>query len=204
MADTWGDLLQSIVTGLNRDDLTDEIHATAREIVRNLQRTFFYVTPVTTTFPTVPGQVLYLIPESIVSVTHLRLDYANTWLWLNEVEYKRLLFADVNIPSTRSPPWMWAPYDSYVRLFPAPDRVYTVEITGDGKVPIPATDDTSNFWTGPAAALVKYETMAQLFLTRIRSDENYRRCKMAAEEHRIGLLRETTAKTCEGVMSGHW
>lgn len=205
-ADTWGDLVQSTITFSNRDDVSDIIIVLLREAIARAQRDWFYPAEQTVTFPTVVGQVNYPLPETLVSVTWLRMNYANTWMWLPEVLYETILHIDVNIPSTQSVPSMFARFDSLIRLYPAPDQIYDLEATGNGRIPIPADDATSNFWTieNQGAPYIRYSALAQLYRTRIRDDANYQRMAMAAEEYRIALVRETVDKSSEKRVQSAW
>lgn len=200
----YKDLKQAVINDLRRDDLTDAVIDTIESCIRRYQRDFTYATPVTETMTLVVGQALYPVPGDLVSIQWIRLNNANVWQFMDEVEYKLMLLMDVNIPAVVSIPTLWAKYDAMFRVFQAPDKPYQIELTGNGKVPIPADDNTSNFWTTQASDMIRFAAEAQLYLTLIKDSDSYERCAKAAEDHRISLVRETIEKSCVGLIQAWW
>lgn len=200
----YATLKQNLITSLNRSDLTAEVDSQIQEVIRGLQRDWFYISAVRQTLPTVVGQVFYDIPTDMVSIDFVRLLYANTWQFLRKVEYDYLLILDTNNPSSTSPPLNWSPFDSKIRIYPAPDQIYTLELTGNQKIPVPATDATTNFWTEGASELVKYLTLAQIYQTRINDPARAQQMAQVAEAHRRSLKSESVLKACLGRVQAHW
>lgn len=213
----WGDLKQAIINDVNRDDLTDIIIDHAESIIRRLQRDFFYATPITGYVTLVPSQAIYdsaiqttaippaaADPHDIVKIDFIRLLLQDVWQWMPEVEYERLLHADVNQPPVDSQPTVWAVRDAIFRVYPPPDQPYVLEISGNAKIPVPASDTDSNFWCENAADLVRFSTLAQVYAVRIHDDASYQRCALMAEQHRISLVRESNAKGTVGQIQAYW
>lgn len=216
---TYGDLKAAIVFTCNRDDLTDVIDDAVAVTITRLQRDFFYSTPKTEYIYTVPGQVFYDVPADLVSIQYMRLlnppnfhldgtgafvaDNGN-WQTMIKCEYDRLLLMDTTVPVPLSIPSIYAPYDNQIRIFQAPDKVYPLELTGNGKIAIPADDTVSNFWTEAAGSLVRYATAALIYLTRIKQPELYQSYQLQADKERISLIRETWAKSTMSQISAWW
>ena len=201
---TWAELLNSIQEEINRDDLGGVIPAFATERIHYAQRDFYYSSPVTRFMACVPGQNFYPIPTDMMSVAVMRLDNSGNWQLLHKTEYEHIFLADATIPPTRSVPSSWAPYDSGFRLYQTPDTAYALELTGTGRIPAPTADDDVNFWTDDAAEYIRCATIAQLYLRRIKDFEQFKAYSVAAEEFRIGLVRETIGKVCHSVLQSWW
>ncbi len=205
---TLNDLKQACLNDLARgDDLADVVADYITGRIAYYQRYFIYATPQTQFINTVVGQVMYVLPISIIGVKFVRLNYQSVWQFLVPEPYERLLHADVNIPPTQSVPTSWAPYDAMIRLFPAPDRVYQLELTADGRVPAPVDDSDSNFWTieeGGAASMIRYATTGQIRLLRLRDLQGAQADMEMAENERLALCRETTEKVSTGQVQVRW
>jgi hypothetical protein len=200
----YNDLTQNIITLLNRDDLTDQVYYFAESTIRKYQRDFFYNSPTTELVNTVVGQPTYDLPEDLVNIDYMRLNYSNVWQWMNEVTYESILHMDVNIPSTQSVPTVYAIFDSKFRVYSAPDQVCQLEITGNGKIPIPDDDDVENFWTNAASDLITYATLAQIYAVRIKDTDSAQRCQVVAEQHRLSLARETQERATMRLIRAWW
>lgn len=209
---TYQDLKQAVLTTLNRPILTDFALREIETSIRRYQRDFFHPTPITTSVDsagddivTVAGTALYTIPDNLVTVTFIRLAYGSTWRPLRgPILYESILRWDVNIPSTQSVPNCWARFDQQYRLYPVPDDEYVLELTGTERIPVPADDETENFWTEDARDLIKCATLAELYLGTIKDDAAAQRFKALEEQHRISLVREAMAKTLTGQVQAHW
>lgn len=201
---TYKDLKQAVINDLRRDDLSDAVIDTIESCIRRYQRDFTFITPLTQTFVLTVGQASYDVPDNLVSIQVMRLNNAGIWQMMTEVEYLLMLLMDTNIPAVTSIPMLWSKYDSKFRVFQAPDKPYTIELTANGKVPIPANDDVSNFWTVQGSDMIRYATEAQLYLTLIKDDASADRCFRASEEHRLSLMRETYEKSTTGVIRAYW
>lgn len=218
---TFGDLKQKIVSfDLNRDDVSDIVADAAITVITNLQRSFFYATPITESIVTVPGQVFYPVPTNLVSIQFIRLlnpptfHYdtdgvtpiadSGTWQMMVKTDYERLLLMDTTVPTPLSIPSVYAPYDAQIRIFQAPDKAYPLELTGNSKIPLPASDDDSNFWTENAAALTRYSICALVYQTRIKDAAQFQSFTLAAERERITLMSETWAKSTMGYIAAWW
>ena len=203
---TYGELKAQVVADLDRDDLTDYAISMINDRISHYQKDFYYDTPVTdTSVFTNTTDVFYKIPDAVLNVDFVRLNYSSVWQWLPEVQYEMLLHADVNIPSTPAVPTCWARFGELIRLgVGRPDNVYQLELTGDGRILAPSADADSNFWTNAAFSLIRYATLAQIYLIRIKDPDSYDRCAAAADSSRRQLLRETIAKSVKSQFQPNW
>lgn len=211
---TFADLKQSIITELNRDDLDDVVNDFVAERIRHYQRLFFYAAQVVGYVNTAVGTAIYAsqatqegdsVATEFVRIDFIRLNYQSVWQWISgPVPYETLLHADVNIPSVPSVPTSWAKRDGIFRLFPVPDAIYQLELTGLGKIPIPDNDDASNFWTEDAADLIRTSTVAQIYLRRVKNAQAYQAANTATEDAFDSLTLESVMKGTRGIIEMHW
>jgi hypothetical protein len=200
----FGQLKAAIASDLNRDDLGSVIADFVEDRIRFYQREFFFGAPQTVTFTTNPGQAAYPFPDSVVNPQLVRMLYYENWQLLSEVAYNDILALDTNVPSTQSPPDLWAPFGLLIRLYPVPDGWYPIEITGHGKLPIPHDDTVTNFWTLDAAMLIRYATAAQIRAVRLRDLDGAQADLVAADRERINLLGETVDRDGRGQFAVNW
>ena len=58
---------------------------------------------------------------------------------------------------------MYSYYGQQLRLYPIPNAVYTVRISGVLRIPVPATDGTSNAWTTDGEELIRSRAKSLLY-----------------------------------------
>jgi len=201
---TFDELKQVIINDLNRDDLTDVVADYVEDAIRHWQRTFFFKTDVVESLDTVPGQVFYDIPDTMMGITYMRLDLSGVWQWMSKVEYRSLLGLDNLVNPVRSVPNLWAPFDNKFRIFTAPDQIYQLELTGNGKIAIPTTGDSTNFWTEDGAPLIRRTTLAEIYRRRVKDFEKAAECDRDAQSYLMQLRKETINKSTMRQFSPWW
>lgn len=205
--DTWADLQASILSETNREGepglsaFADQI---TRDRIRHYQREFFWATPVQIIVSCVPGMSMYPLPDTIVSVSSIRLQNGGTWQPMGRSTFEDLLAMDTQAVPSQSVPALYAPWDNLIRIFQVPDRAYPMEWTGKGRIPIPDRDDRVNFWTSTAADLIRCTALAHIFLRRFKNPGQYQSYMLAATEYLTGLKRETISKTTNGIVAANW
>lgn len=114
----------------------------------------------------VRGQSVYLLPQGMQSLFHVRLQMGGIWLPLQRTRYEYILDTDVLSPAFLSLPWCFAQYGDTLRLFATPDNPYPLELMGNMSPPPPVAPTDQNFWTddGPkgAATLIILSTCADI------------------------------------------
>lgn len=201
---TYGDLKQNVYNSLNRDDLVDAAIVAVEDAIKHHQRNFFYETPQTDQMSTVIGQGQYDIPDDMVSVQWIRLDQSGVWHFLRMVEYREILIADTLVIPVQSVPSMWASFDNGFRLYNVPDKIYTLELTGNGFIPIPTDDADENFWTNDAEQLIRYTALAKLYRIRIGNYDRAAMLDSEAEKFRKQLWKQTFEVSSDRRIAGHW
>jgi len=157
------------------------------------------------TFDTVPGQIDYPFPLGTPGAVFYTIDAAivtqgTTNLDMGIEDYKVLeVLLDGN--STRSLPTVYAYIKSALRLYPAPDVVYPVRLTGHVKINVPDTDnDPDNPWFTEAYDLIMCRAKSQLYKHRWE-DPNNAALMTAAEVEALDLLFAATSdKTGTGAI----
>lgn len=154
---TWGDIKTQIVFRLNRSDLQpDFVDTMGREVAQFYAPDIFpdgFTTD--TSIITEPGQQFYQLPAGVVQVLFARFLYNGLWIPITLVDhYEDVLVSDVLQPPFTAIPILGRVYGNQIRLFPAPQAQYEIELTVSGKVEPPVGDKQSNFWTGDGRVLM--------------------------------------------------
>lgn len=203
------DLKNDIIEDLNRgSDAADQAVAAVPAFVTNAilraQREFYYATPVTVFLSTVENQSMYPVPDTLIAIQIMRLQNANTWQSMTKIDYTSILAIDTNIPASTSIPTLWAPFDRQFRLFQAPDKAYPLELTGLGRIPVPSSDAQHNFWTDDARFYIRFMTVADIYLARIKDQPTFQAYAVMADNARLALVRETYEKVTFGQVFVNW
>jgi hypothetical protein len=89
-------------------------------------------------------------------------------------------------------PGSWAENEGLIQLFPIPDAVYSLKVTGIADLGVPAS---TNEWTTEAYDLIAATTRKILFRDVLRDTEGYTLTKMAEEEELSKLRRESRRRS---------
>lgn len=167
----WGELLQAIPYRLNRDDLPPDF-----VLEMALERISFYSPLLFLPAETVnysitlqPGQQFYQLPEGAQNIRYVRVLYNGIWQVVPPRPYREILDMDVlQPPFTTLPVSAWATLGNQLRIYPAPDQQYPLELTMWGLIP-PPTDpsDTTNFWVLDGRVLLINSTCGEICRERL-------------------------------------
>ncbi|MFD1945065.1 hypothetical protein [Paradevosia shaoguanensis] len=157
------------------------------------------------TFDTVPGQIDYPFPLGTPGAVFYKIDAAivtqgTTNIDMGVEDYKVLeVLLDGN--STRSLPTVYAYIKKALRLYPAPDVIYPVRLTGHIRIDPPADDsEADNPWFVDAYDLIMCRAKAQLYKHRWGDPNNAALMTDAEIEARDLLFSATADKTGTGVV----
>jgi hypothetical protein len=152
-------------------------------------------------FLTVPGQAgyggAYLAGQPIMLAidSAVLLDGDNVWpLSLTPI-------ADLEAVSDqmqRSTPTCFAKFAEGYRLFPVPDHIYTVRLTGHVQLGAPATDADGNAWTDEAYDLIASYAKRYLAIQRLRDPALKAMMDVAVQEASASLKGQVARRTGMG------
>jgi hypothetical protein len=165
-------------------------------------RRFWFNEQRTVVFNTVVGQSDYLGDDDwgrIISADYLRIvvncdghriDY-ETPAYVDE----RLAFAS---HQAGSQPAMWTTFGGTLRLYPVPDQVYPVRVTGHITYPVLEADEDTNVWTNEAFELIRARAKWDLS-NNVTHDQNIAQMAGMAEQRALDrLVDETGRRTSRG------
>ena len=117
---------------------------------------------------------------------------------LRHADYRSLeILLDAN--TTSSLPVSFAYIDRKLRVYPYPDAVYPVRVTGHVKIAIPSTDDDAgNEWFTEAYDLIMSRAKAELYAHRWEDPQGAAVMRMAEQDAFSRLMATTNSKVGTG------
>lgn len=197
---TLADMLAEIADDLERSD-TAAFRSKITNAIRHYQPIrFSFNESRDTTFATVASTSVY--SWSDIGVEFYAIDGAfvtdgASVLDLNPADY-RLLEVLIDGSASENLPTRYARLGSGMRLYPVPNAVYSVRVTGHIKVAAPASDsEADNPWMNEGYDLIKARAKAELYAHRYTDDPAAAQGALImreAEESAYWNLKGTTAR----------
>lgn len=193
---TWGSIKTFIQSRLNRPDIAlDLIDTFAREVAQLNAPDIFpdgYQTDFSITLQ--PGQQFYPLSLGTIKVRFARFLLNQVWVPIVLLDqYEPLLYADVVQPPIQSVPSIGRVFGNQLRIYPTPNVQYPLELTIEGKVEPPLSDDQSNFWCGDGRVYLINKTAEKISNEYIQDDSMTVRFARAAQEAHDFLMIQTHA-----------
>jgi hypothetical protein len=200
-------MVNQIADELDRPDLLGPIRNAIRGAIGFWQRQRFSFNDGVLSFATVPGQAgyggAYLAGQPIMLAIDSAIlldDGGNVWplacVPLADLEW-------ISDQDQRSVPTCYAKFSEGYRLYPVPDRIYTVRLTGHVQLGAPATDADSNAWTDEAYDLIAAYAKRYLALHRLKDTSLKAAMDVAVQEASASLKGITTRRTTTGVVRSY-
>ena len=188
---TLADLKTRIVAEMVRDDLEDDL---AAQLLTHIQRACEYYADVTfwfnrliTTAATVAGTATVNVPATMRRVDRVTIPAYGE-------ELIEITLADIGIDTVQSIPRGYAYYNDALKLYPIPDAIYTLELTGLAQVDAPELDADTSIWTNEAQDLIVARTRMTLYRDQFRDAEGAQMAIGATQEAFAKLKRETARR----------
>ena len=167
-----------IASDLVRDDLATEIATSIEDAIDAFRTTRFWFNELNdNSFSTVAAQAFYGATDDEDVSEYFEIDSlllttgsgANRWLTKSDpLELDWI----TDTSGANGEPNRWAAYNGGIRLYPVPDAVYTVRMTGGYEFPSPASDaEADNVWMTTARALITARAKFELYTHNIKSTE---------------------------------
>lgn len=209
---TLGELKTRVQTECNRDDLGDELSGALTLAIQRAIEFYaddkFWFNSVIETAVTTGGNAFVVVPSTVRKIE--RLSIPAIGLTLNEAILTEVDGNDQLAPAGQ--PRAYAYYNDSVKLWPAPDQAYTLQIIGIADLPLLTTgddyqwsalspivafgDDLSgqNAWTNEAQDLIAARARFTLMRDQFRDPEGAELAAGAAQEAYDRLKRETARR----------
>jgi hypothetical protein len=175
MADDLAAMIADIEDDIERSD-TAAIRTKITRAVKHYQSSrFWFNESRDTTFNTVASQSDYTIgtdiPATFYTIDSVWVTFGSDVLEVRKTDYLNLEDL-LGGTTTESVPLLHSYVGGLIRLYPQPDTVYSVRVTGHEKIAAPASDaEADNPWMIDAYDLIKARAMAKLFAERYRDAE---------------------------------
>jgi hypothetical protein len=188
---TLADLKTRIITEMQRDDLSDTL---ATQLLTHIQRACEYYSDERFWFNALIANVNTVASVATVTVpsTFRRVDRVTIPAYTQDLI--EVALGDIPIETVNSIPRGYAYYNDTLRLYPVPDAVYTLELTGMAAIAAPALDADTNAWTNEAQDLIVARAKMTLFRAQFRDPEGTQLAIAETQEAFARLKRETSRR----------
>lgn len=187
---TLATLKTRIQTEMVRDDLATTY---ATELLTHIQAACefyahegFWFNQIVTTATTTASQSTVNTPSTVRIIDKITIPAMGAEL--REVTLPDL--DPVQTAQTGLPSW-YSCYGDTIKLYPVPDAVYTLQITGIKAVAAPSSDSDDNIWTNEAKELICARTRMTLYRDLFRDPEGAQMAIGAVQDAYAKLRRET-------------
>lgn len=195
---TLGELKTRVYQELNsRTDLEPGVGALSDALTRAIERAIefyadegFWFTSFVTTQNTTASQDYIELPSGLrraETITIPSLGYQLVEISIGELTRKQAF------SNSSSSPDFWAEHDEQIKLYPTPDSVYSLTITGVEDIGVPANDSSENNWTTRAQDLIAARARMILYRDQFRDQEGAGVAALA-EREALEEIRRNTAQ----------
>jgi len=188
---TLADLKTRIIAEMVRDDLSDDL---ASQLLIHIQRACefyadekFWFNSLVTTVATVASTQTVDVPATMRRVDRVTVPAYGT-------ELIEVTLQDLDFGTEESLPRGYAYYNDALKLYPTPDAVYTLQLTGIAQVAAPALDADDSIWTDEAQDLIVARTKMTLYRGQFRDPEGTQLAIAEVQEVFNKLKRETARR----------
>ena len=183
---TYFDLQQQIYDDMGqRDDLAQAIKNACVKAIEYYQPRIFLATeaesqwvstnawPGTPPFPDPASNAQTVtLPPNFESIDAVYANITGDWVRLFKKSQGELEDENVAIPPPIGPPVDYSIFENLMWFYPYPDQAYPLKAIYDALIPLPASDDDSNFWTVDAASMIEHRACGILRSTVVRTQDN--------------------------------
>lgn len=204
---TYAELQALIADDLDRSDLTSQIQTAIKDAIDHYEKQRFYFNESRSlTFSTVDGQEFYTSADSSDIPNLIMIDIAKLTISAGDAyELDRVPYSDLEHDSTsvtidEGRPTDIAYYGKQIRLYPIPDAVYTVRVSGVFSLPELSADSDENVWTTDAKHLIRSRALWDLYTYKIKDPQSAQIMEQAEAKELGKLLTETSSRKATGKM----
>lgn len=204
---TYGDMKARIADELSRTDLSSQIASEIQSAIFYYQDDRFYFDQRRdVTFNTVASQEFYSNSDITNFNLLIDLDAVTVTVNGNRFNVKPWPYPDLEMISvtttTLGEPNYYAIYAQQMRLYPIPQQVYSVRLSGVFSLAAPVLDADSNAWTNDAEELIRARAKKKINLNYIKDTEQATIDQTSETEAYNGLINRTAKYLSTGQIVG--
>ena len=202
---TFKDLRDSISADLaaNAGNLLDsEINDAINAAIEDYEnRRYVFNEGVDSSISTVVNQAEYDLPATMLTVDQAQYLHAGHVYRLQRQSYQWYIEALVNQTAQVGPSNYYIIYERKLFLYPFPDQVTTVTLSGVERQPnVPLVNDSdSNAWTNEARQMIRARAKMDLFVNRLYEPTLAQAHDALAKDYEIKLMRDREGLRMIGV-----
>lgn len=188
---TLGEIKTRIIAETQRDDLSGDL---ATQLLIHIQGACehysdekFWFNSIIASAVTVAGTATVNVPATMRRVDRVTIPAYYT-------ELIETTLVDMHYDTVQSIPRGYAYYNDALKLYPIPDAVYTLELTGLAQVDAPSADGDTSIWTEEAQDLIVARAKMTLYRDQFRDPEGVQLAAGAAVDAMNKLKRETARR----------
>lgn len=200
---TYLDLINRIADESLRPDMSGQIKLCVQEAIAHHEVERYWFNQFRDrTFDTVPGREFYDgtdlsdIPD-LLELDAVTITNGGARMILSSSSYGEIEAISVAV-GTRGQPTRYAFWGQMLRLYPVPDAVYAVRLSGLFKLPALAADGDQNAWTNEAEDLIRHRAKSILYSQYLRDDANAARAAALEGAARDRLATSTARRLAGG------
>lgn len=160
----YGTMQSRIADELDRSDLTSQIQNAIQDAIKFYQKDAFWFNDASDTFPTVDGTESYTIHTATASTTKFAeilsvtatLSGGTTYPLFRKT-YEEIDAKQHNATTSKGHPLEYAIFSEDMRLYPVPNGVYTITISGTVELSALSADVDTNAWMVEAEPLIRHK-----------------------------------------------
>ena len=188
---TLADLKTRIIAEMVRDDLSDDL---ATQLLTHIQRACefyaddkFWFNAAIASVDTVASTQTIDVPATMRRVDRVTIP-------AYDEELIEVTLQDLAFYPLESIPRGYAYYNDQLKLYPTPDAVYSLQLTGLAQVDAPALDADTSIWTNEAQDLIVARTKMTLYRAQFRDPEGTQLALAEVQDVYNKLKRETARR----------
>lgn len=206
---TYGELKTRIADELHRSDLlaSGRIAKAVLSAVAFYERRRFYFSESSFTFATVAGTETYGSSAAAEIATSPNIERLNglingTRTPIDKVDWQSIDDKSA-LTSSRAAPSEWAYRANEIRLYPIPDRAYTITAYNVPRLTAPSAEEDENVWTTEeeAGELIRLRAKRLLIRDHIGltgREKEYLEMSRGEQDALSAIIRETTSREATG------
>lgn len=170
----FGTMIDAINRDLRRDGITADVKDAIHRSIKFFEGDRFWFNEGEASANTTTGVALYTLPPDFREADSFKItiDSAGNSYTLMARTYQYINEADINQSSGWGQPTLYATYRDQLRLYPIPDREYTLTLSYQKdllEVSASSSTAATNSWMTEGANLIRSKAMAYLFRYRLRN-----------------------------------
>lgn len=196
---TYGAMMDRIADELNRSDLTTQIGYAIKSAIKVYDKQRFWFNESRSfTFSTVVGQEFYTSSDNtdipnLLFIDTVQLTITSTDKYLLEhVPYEQIEAISSNTTVDQGQPTWFAYYGKQLRLYPIPDAVYSVRVSGHWALSDLSLTTDTNAWMTDGEILIRSRAKREI-LTHVIRDVEGAAAMAQAENAELRELRSASA-----------